>query len=224
MSPPLPSPTPSPTQPQQARKTLFGTLLYRVLLVTLVSVGAIGWLLYATVLQHNIEHDKDVTAKMALQELELRLHSTQTSVESIAVGLARRSGVVQGLQTGDRALMLDALRSITEDYARLSDYTEVRGAVLTPEQRIVARSWDPNLGDLRSTNPLVDVARRSGKAIARFSVGSAEPGVIGFAPVPGPDQNGLLGFVSIKQTARPVVLELREQGIHWIAVLDERQQ
>ena len=221
-SPPPRTTSPSPSQPQQAGKTLFGTLLYRALLVTLVSVGAIGWLLYTSVLQHNIEHDKDVTAKMALQELELRLHSTQTSVESIAVGLARRSGVVQGLQTGDRALMLDALRSITQDYARLSDYTEVRGAVLDPQQRIVARSWDPNLGDLRSSNPLVDEARRSGKAIARFSVGSAEPGVIGFAPVPDQNQDGILGFVSIKQTARPVVLELREQGIHWIAVLDER--
>jgi len=218
----VPPVEPALALPKKVNKTLFGTLLYRALLVTLVSVGAIGWLLYTTVLQDNIEHDKDVTAKMALQELELRLHSTQTSVESIAVGLARRTGVVQGLETGDRELMLDSLRSITEDYARLSDYTEVRGAVLDPQQRIVARSWDPELGDLRSTNPLVDEARRSGKAIARFSVGSAEPGVIGFAPVPDQNQDGILGFVSIKQTARPVVLELREQGIHWIAVLDER--
>jgi|GEM_PF-1518206 signal transduction histidine kinase/CheY-like chemotaxis protein len=200
--------------------TLFGVLLARALLVTILSVAVIGGLLFTTVLQSNIEHDKDVTAKTALLELQLRLHATQTSVESIAVGLARRSGVVQGLQSGDRGLMLDALRSITEDYARLSNYTEVRGAVLDPQQRIVARSWDPALGDLRSTNPLVDVARSSGKAVARFSVGSAEPGVIGFAPVP--DADGLLGFVSIKQTARPVVLELRQQGIHWMAVLDEK--
>ncbi|WP_171816058.1 response regulator [Serpentinimonas barnesii] len=221
------SKSPTPTLPapalerrRRSRTTLFGMLFVRVLLITLLSVTAIGWVIYASVLQNNIQHDQDVAATMALQELELRLQSTQTSVESIAVGLARRSGVVQGLQSGDRTLMLDALRSITEDFARLSNYTEVRGAVLDPEQRIMARSWDPDLGDLRSTNPLVDVARSTGKAIARFSVGSAEPGVIGFAPVP--DQDRLLGFVSIKQTARPVVLELREQGIHWMAVLDER--
>ncbi len=200
-------------------RTIFGALMVRAVVITLSVVVLIGWGVYRAVIQPGTQVEMAVTADLARKELELRLKSKEDSVVSMAASIARDSRVRSGLQQRDRELLLQVIGTVTEDLARITPYKAVRSQIIDHDRIILARSWDPDFAGARAPNPLGDVAEQTRQTVARFSVGNAGPGIIGFAPVL--DEGVLIGFVSLTQGVQSVVLALQEVGIDWVVVIDE---
>jgi len=200
-------------------RTIFGALMVRAVLVTLTVVALIGWGVYQLVIWPAAQSEMAVTADLARKELELRLRSKEDSVVSIAAALARDSRVQVGLAQRNRDLLLQAVGTVTADFAAITPYQGVRSQVIDRDRIILARSWDPDFQSGRAPNPLGDLAEQRMQTVARFSVGSAGPGIIGFAPVLRDGE--WLGFVSLTQGVQSVHRALQEVGIQWITLVHE---
>jgi len=201
-------------------RTIFGTLMVRAVVITLAFVALIGFGVYQTVILPGIEAEIEASAKLARKELDLRLISKEDLVVSMAASMARDSRVQAGLQQRDPELLLQVIGGVTADLARITPYKNVRAQVIDHQRIILARSWDHDFAGGRAPNPLGDVAEQTRQTVARFGVGNAGAGIIGFAPVLD-DQGALLGFVTLTQGVQSVVLALQEVGIDWVTVIDE---
>lgn len=203
----------------QAPKSLFSAMLLQVAGVTLGGVLLVVWILYHTIMVPELQHRYAVAAERAISRLELQLRAKEDSVVTMAASLARDPRVRQGLLARDRQVLLSAIDQIRNDYAAITDYRGVQAQVLDADRTILARSWDHDFFGEQAPHPLGAVVSQQRQARARFGVGSAGPGVIGFAPVLHDGQ--LIGLVTITQGVSSVVRALKAEQVDWLMVFEE---
>jgi signal transduction histidine kinase/CheY-like chemotaxis protein len=199
-------------------KTIFQGMIWRAGLVTLLSMVGISFLLYYNNIAPETHKAFAQATDLAQKELELRLQSKEDSVVSMAASLARDVRVREGLLTGNRDLLVAALMNIRQDFAAVSPYQNIRAQIIDTERTILARSWDVNFFGEKAPHPLGKQVLEQQQTIAKFGVGNAGMGIIGFAPVKFDGQ--LLGLVSITQGVGSVVRGLQERHIGWVMALD----
>ena len=200
-------------------KSLYSTLLARAMLLTILSVGAVAIVVYQAVMLPEERDQKMAAAELAIKGLELRLGSKEDSVITMAAAIARDDRVKAGLLNGNRQQLVDVISDIQSDYAQISTYRGVRAQILSTDRVILARSWDPDFFGEIGPHPLGPQVLGQKMAQARFGVGNAGPGIIGFAPVM--DNNTAIGLVSVTQGISSVVRELKRRDIDWVMVIDE---
>ncbi|SFX43687.1 hybrid sensor histidine kinase/response regulator [Marinospirillum alkaliphilum] len=202
------------------RTSLFRSLLLSALLTTsavlilLVTVMLMG---IVKPLEHLARQEASVLAE---KEISLRLAAKQEAVISIATSLARDPRVIQGLLQQDHPLAFTALHHLQQDFAASTEYKSVFAQVISPERRILARSWQPDFTGGVAPHPLVNQVLTSGIAAASFSVGNAGPGVLGFAPVFHEGQ--IIGAISVTQGLGSVVRALAAENMDWLLLLDQQ--
>ena len=203
----------------RAKKSLYTTLLIRAILLTILSVGLVAIVVYQAVMLPEERDQKMAAAELAIKGLELRLNSKEDSVITMAAAIARDDRVKSGLRNNNRQELVDVISDIQSDYAQISSYRGVRAQVLDTDRVILARSWDPAFFGEKGPHPLGPQVLGQKMAQARFGVGNAGPGIIGFAPVMDGDQ--VIGLVSVTQGIGSVVRELKRRDIDWVMVIDE---
>lgn len=201
-------------------KSLFTVMLFRALAVTFLAAGLIAWGAYQAVMLPEAREQIMTAAELANKGLDLRLGSKEDSVMTMAAALARDDRVREGLLENNRQKLVDVIRDIQSDYARISPYRGVRSQILDPERVILARSWDPDFHGEKGPHPLGPLVLESKMTQARFGVGNAGPGIIGFAPVM--HESRVIGLVSVTQGVSSVVRELKSRGVDWVMVIDEK--
>ncbi|MGE4125934.1 MAG: ATP-binding protein [Pusillimonas sp.] len=203
----------------RAIKSLYTTLLIRALILTAASVGLIALVVYHAVMLPEERDQKMAAAELAIKGLELRLGSKEDSVITMATALARDDRVKQGLLAANRQQLVDVISDIQADFAQISTYRGVRAQILDADLIILARSWDPAFFGEKAPHPLGQQVQGQKFAQARFGVGNAGPGIIGFSPVM--HGNDLIGLISVTQGIGSVVRELKRRDIDWVMVIDE---
>jgi len=195
-------------------------MLQRALLVMLVCVAIISLVVYQAVISPQTQREMDTAINLAVKELELRLNSKQDSAITMAASLARDDRIRRGLVEKNRALMVDGIRNVREDYAQITHYQSISAQVIDADRVIQARSWDLNFHGEKAPHPLGVMVLEKNRAMARFGMGNAGTGVIAFAPINV--NNRLLGLISITQGVLSVVHELQQKEIDWVMVVDEK--
>ena len=203
----------------RAIKSLYTTLLIRALILTVISVGLIELGLYQAVMLPEERDQKLTAAELALKGLDLRLDAKEDSVITMAATLARDDRIKAGLLNANRQQLVDVISDIQTDFAQISTYRGVRAQILDADRVILARSWDPAFFGEKGPHPLGPQVLEQKYAQARFGVGNAGPGIIGFAPVM--NGNDVIGLVSVTQGISSVVRELKSRDIDWVMVIDE---
>ena len=203
----------------RAIKSLYTAMLIRALILTAISVGLIALGLYQAVMLPEERDQKMTAAELAIKGLELRLGSKEDSVITMAAALARDDRIKDGLLNGNREQLVEVISDIQADYSQISTYRGVRAQVLDTDRIILARSWDPAFFGDKGPHPLGPQVLGQKFAQARFGVGNAGPGIIGFAPVM--NGNDVIGLVSVTQGISSVVRELKRRDIDWVMVIDE---
>ena len=204
---------------QKGFKSIFNAMLLRALIVTLISVVVLTGILYQFMIKPEAGRVLDNAAQVAVKELMLRLSSKEDSVVSMAASLARDPRAVEGLFNNDRSLMLEAVKTIREDYKRISPYWGISAQVIDRDLIIQARSWDHAFFGEKAPHPLGKQVSETRQTAARFGVGNAGIGIIGFAPVIHNEE--LIGFTSLTQGVSSVVRSLADVSIQWVMVLDK---
>ncbi len=196
--------------------------VYRVLVGITIGIVTFSSLLIAIIFyQHILLPIQQELLDEANEEmrvvLEMRLGAKDDSVISVAAGLARSERVINSLLTQDKTMSYEAIASIGADYAKITQYRNIRAQIITPELVIQARSWDKDFKGAKAPHPLARKVLETRLAEASFGVGEAGVGVVGFAPVF--HQNQLLGLVSVTQGVGSVVRGLQENNIEWVMVV-----
>ena len=202
-----------------AMNSLFTSMLIWAALLTVISVGLIATGVYQAVMLPAERDQKMTAAELAIKGLELRLSSKEDSVITMASALARDDRIRQGLLDGNRQQLVDVISDIQSDFSQISAYRAVRAQILDINRIILARSWDPAFYGEVGPHPLGAQVLGQKLAQARFGVGNAGPGIIGFAPVM--HQGEPIGLVSVTQGISSVVRELKLKEIDWVMVIDE---
>ena len=200
-------------------KSLFSSMLIRATILTLISVSMVAAGIYRAVMLPEELDQKMTAAELAIKGLELRLNAKEDSVITMAASLARDDRIREGLLNGNRQQLVDVISDIQKDFSEISTYRAVRAQIMDANRVILARSWDPNFFGEVGPHPLGPQVLGQRTAQARFGVGNAGPGIIGFAPVM---HNGEpIGLVSVTQGISSVVRELKRRAIDWVMVIDE---
>lgn len=196
--------------------------VYRVLVGITIGIVSLSSLLIGIIFyQHILLPIQNELLDEASEEmrviLEMRLGAKDDSVVSVAAGLARSERVINGLVSQDRAVMYEAIASVGSDYAKITQYKNIRVQIITPDLMIQARSWDKDFKGATAPHPLARKTLQTLWADASFGVGEAGVGVVGFAPIF--QQDKLLGLVSVTQGVGSVVRSLQENNIEWVMVV-----
>lgn len=204
---------------QKTSKTIFGGMLLRALLVTLICMVGISALLYHNTIAPETDKAFNQAADLALKELDLRLESKEDSVISMAASLARDARVREGLLLDNRELLVAALMNIKRDFAEVSNYRNIRAQIIDTNRTILARSWDLDFYGGLAPHPLGREVLIERQTLAKFGVGNAGMGIIGFAPVIFDGE--MIGLVSLTQGVGSVVRVMGSQNnIGWVMALD----
>ncbi len=198
--------------------------VYRLLVtITLVIVTfsslLIGSIFYWKVLTP-IETDAFAEANKQMRyNLDMRIESKEDSVVSIAQSMARQKLLIEGLVNQDKSMLLQAIQTIDTDYARVTQYKNIRAQIINADMMIVARSWDAQFGGVKAPHPLAKKVFESMWAEAKFGAGEGGVGVVGFSPVMHNQQ--VIGLVSVTQGVGSIVRALQADGIDWIMVVHQ---
>lgn len=206
-----------PLQNRAKTRSVYRLIVTITFVMVMVSSLLIGGIFYWKVLTP-IQSEMFAEANKQMRyNLDMRLEAKKDSVISIAQSIARQKLLVDGLLTNDKDKAFEAIESISGDYAKVTQYKNIRAQAINAEGMIIARSWDKNFSGAKAPHPLAKKVFESQWAEANFGAGEAGVGIVGFAPVMHQDQ--AIGLVSITQGVGSVVRLMQTDGIDWVMVV-----
>lgn len=200
-------------------RSVYRLLVTITLIIVTLSSLLIGSIFYWKVLTP-IESDAFAEANKQMRyNLDMRIQSKEDSVVSIAQSIARQKLLVDGLVNEDKGMLLQAIQTIDTDYAKVTQYKNIRSQVINAQGVIVARSWDASFGGVKAPHPLIQKVFKTLWAEAKFGAGEAGVGVVGFSPVMR--HNEVVGLVSVTQGVGSIVRVMQADGIDWVMVVHQ---
>jgi len=200
------------------KTSIFRSIILTATMTSLVILSVLLYILYRDTIVPIEISAKSEALELAQKEVTLRLAAKEESVKAIVSSLTRDPRIREGLRTNNQPLAYAGIESLRADFERLSPNQDIRAEVITRDQTLFAKSWDPTPSNERIPNLLAASALTLQNVTVSFGMGNTGLGIIGFAPVF--DEGQLIGIVSVSQGIETVVQDLKREGFDWIVLLN----
>ncbi|BBP42290.1 methyl-accepting chemotaxis protein [Thiosulfativibrio zosterae] len=133
-----------------------------------------------------------------------------------------QKGIIDAMAVEEREALLPFFENIKENYAKKTNYKNIRSQLITADGRSLIRSWDlDNYGQNVANNPLIQEVMKDKQAVGSLGIGALGVAVVGISPIF--ENEDFVGMVTIIQGLASVAKTFKkDKDGDWLLLVDKR--